>query len=612
MRTRPAGDEEGAGSSTPPAPPVSLLRSGRALLEHIGPYRWRIVLGGLLGLAGAAAAVGQPLAARALIQDLGRHDAVAGALTLLSGLVLLGAVLKALSQYVLAHAAESVVLNARSRLTTRLIRLKVRELERTEPGDLLSRVTSDTTLLRQVTTQSVVSAVTGVLTLIGVVVMMATLDPVLLWTTLAVVVLVGAVISGVLPRISRATAHAQAAVGAMGALLERTLGAIRTVKASGAEERETARVRRAAEDAWHRGVQAAKWQAVMGTAAGLSVQLSFLSVLGVGGARVASGAIEVSTLVAFLLFLFYLMEPVSQLIQAATQFHIGAAAVARLREVELLETDDAPPRPTRTRRRSPAGRPATVVFDKVVFRYRPELPDVHRGVDFEAPGGMTALVGPSGTGKSTVFALLERFYEPTSGRVLVDGRDILTLPLPELRASIGYIEQDAPALSGTLRDNLLLAAPEATEEDVHDVLVRTRLDAFVHALPAGLDTPVGHRGTRLSGGERQRVAIARALLRKPRLLLLDEATSQLDATNELALRDVVVEVARETTVLVIAHRLSTVAMADRIVVMDSGRVRATGTHEELLARDALYRKLAATQLLLPTPEGFTKAEASQG
>lgn len=196
--------------------------------------------------------------------------------------------------------------------------------------------------------------------------------------------------------------------------------------------------------------------------------------------------------------------------------------------------------------------------------------------------------------------------------MLVDGRDILTLPLPELRASIGCIEQDAPALSGTLRDNLLPAAPEATEEDVHDVLVRTRLDAFVHALPAGLDTPVGHRGTRLSGGERQRVAIARALLRKPRLLLLDEATSRLDATNELALRDVVVEVARETTVLVIAHRLSTVAMADRIVVVDSGRVRATGTHEELLARDALYRKLAATQLLLPTPDGFTEAEASQG
>ncbi|MER7708042.1 ABC transporter ATP-binding protein [Kitasatospora sp. NPDC097605] len=590
---------------------MSLRQSGRALVEHAGPYRWQIVLGGLLGLAGAGAALGQPLAARALIEDLGRREAIVGALGLLSGLALLGAALKALSQFVLAHAAESVVLDARVGLATRLLRLKVRELERMELGDVLARVTSDTTLLRQFTTQSAVTAVTGALTLVGVVVMMATLDPVLLWTTLAVVVVVGAVISGVLPRISHATARAQAAVGAMGAHLERTLGAIRTVKASGAEERETARVRRAAEDAWHRGVQAAKWQAVMGTSAGLSVQLSFLSVLGVGGARVASGAIDVSTLVAFLLFLFSLMEPVSQLIQAAMQFHIGAAAVARLKEIELLEIDDAPPCPARTARRSPAGRPATVVFERVVFRYCPELPDVHCGVDFEALGGMTALVGPSGTGKSTVFALLERFYEPTSGRVLLDGRDILTLPLAELRASIGYIEQDAPALSGTLRENLLLAAPEATEEDLRDVLVRTRLDAFVQGLPAGLDTRVGHRGTRLSGGERQRVAIARALLRKPRLLLLDEATSQLDATNELALRDVVVEIAHETTVLVIAHRLSTVAMADRIVVMDSGRVRATGTHEELLAQDVLYRELAATQLLVPPSDGFTKAEPSR-
>ncbi|MEU5582678.1 ABC transporter ATP-binding protein [Streptomyces huasconensis] len=567
------------------------------------PHRRRIALGGLLGLAGAAAVLTQPLAAKALIEDLSRHERVAGTLTLLTALVLLGAALRALSQYVLAHTAESVVLRARHQLIGRLLRLKVPDFERAEPGDLLARVTSDTTLLRQVTTQSVISAANGTLTLVGVLVMMGLLDPVLLCVSVGVTLFVSAVVTTAMPRISRATVRAQTAVGAMGSALERVLGALRTVKASGAEERETAAVRRAADEAWRHGVRAAKWQAVMGTAAGLSVQLSFLSVLGVGGARVASGAIDVSTLVAFLLFLFYLTEPVSQLIQAATQFQVGAAAVARLREVDQLACEDDAPAvrrgPTTTAATAVTSAPVAVVFEKVVFRYRPDLPDVHRGVDFAVPGrGMTAVVGPSGAGKSTLFALLERFYEPTSGRVLLDGRDILDIPLPELRAHIGYIEQDAPVLSGSLRDNLVLAAPDTTDEKILDVLVRTRLDMFVRSLPQGLDTPVGHRGTRLSGGERQRVAIARALLRGPRLLLLDEATSQLDAANEQALRDVIVEVARETTVLVIAHRLSTVTRADRIVVMESGRVRATGTHEELLVQDTLYRRLAGTQLLV--------------
>jgi len=265
--------------------------------------------------------------------------------------------------------------------------------------------------------------------------------------------------------------------------------------------------------------------------------------------------------------------------------------------VAVLPADPGRPPETGRAPTAPAA-PATVTFEQVRFRYRPELPEVHHGVSFAIPPrGMTAFVGPSGAGKTTVFSLIERFYEPQAGRVLLDGADVRDWPITALRAAIGYVEQDAPVLSGTLAENLLLGAPEAAGEEIAEMLRITRLAGLVARLPEGLETAVGHRGTRLSGGERQRVAIGRALLRRPRLLLLDEATSQLDALNEAALRETVAETALMTTVLVVAHRLSTVTMADRIIVMDAGQVKAVGTHAELVAGDPLYAELAATQFL---------------
>ncbi|MFK8912078.1 ABC transporter ATP-binding protein [Streptomyces sp. YS-3] len=566
----------------------------RALYRHFRPHRATVALGALLTLAGSATGLAQPLAAKALVDRLGGDEPIAGVLVLLTALVVLGTVVESCGAYVLERTAESVVLAARRSLIGRLLRLRLPEVERLPPGDLMSRVTSDTTLLRAVTTQSVVSAATGGLTFLATIAMMAYMDAVLLGVTLGVIVLIGSAVALVMPQIARATARAQESVAEISTVLERAFGAFRTVKASGAEERETAVVDAAAEEAWRYGVRSAKWQSVAGTSVGLAVQVSFLSVLGIGGARVASGAISVSTLVAFLLFLFYLIDPVSRLVQAATQYQVGSAAIARIEEAERLETEES----TAPAAAVPATGPAPVVFDEVTFRYRDDLPYVHHGVSFEVPGaGMTAFVGPSGAGKTTVFALIERFYEATGGRILIDGRDVHDWPLAELRAAIGYVEQDSPVLAGTVRENLVFGAPDATDADIADVLVRAKLDALVERLPDGLDTVVGHRGSKLSGGERQRVAIARALLRRPRLLLLDEATSQLDAVNELALRDVVAEAARRTTVLVVAHRLSTVTLADRIVVMEAGKVRAVGTHAELVAQDPLYGELAATQFL---------------
>lgn len=573
----------------------------KALGAYVRPHRWAVALGLLCALVGAAGGLLQPLATKALVDRLAAGETIAGILMALTVLVLVGTAVEAFGAYVLERTAESVVLAARRTLVGRLLRLRLAEWERIPPGDLMSRVTSDTTLLRAVSTQAVVSAASGAVAFVAAIVMMAFLDAVLLGVTLGVVVLVGGAVALVMPKIARATERAQEAVGEISVALERSLGAFRTVKASGAEARETARVEAAARRAWRHGVKSAKWESVAGSADELAVQLAFLAVLAVGGARVASGEIPVSTLIAFLLYLFYLIEPVSTLIEAVTTYQEGAAALSRITQVERLATEPTDRQTAALPQQGAAvPGPASVRFEDVSFRYRPGLPYVHRQVSFEVPGtGMTAFVGPSGAGKSTVFALIERFHEATGGRVLVDGKDVQDWSLSELRSAIGYVEQDAPVLAGTLRENLVFAAPAATDDDIREVLARTKLDTLVERLPHGLDTPVGHRGSKLSGGERQRIAIARALLRRPRLLLLDEATSQLDAVNELALRDVVAEVAGETTVLVVAHRLSTVTGADRIVVMDAGRVRSVGTHEELVSQDRLYAQLATTQLLAP-------------
>ncbi|MEU4514096.1 ABC transporter ATP-binding protein [Nonomuraea wenchangensis] len=567
----------------------------KELLAYVRPYRRILFLGGLLGLIGSVAGLAMPLLAKYVVDAFGSNGSMAGPLLGLTAAVLVGAVVSASGSYLMERTGEGIVLGARRRLVDRMLRLKVADVDRLKPGDLLSRVTGDTTLLRAVLTNGIVESIGAVFMLVGAIIMMATMDGTLLLVTLGVIVVVGGLVALIMPRIQRAQAQAQEAVGEMGSVLDRALQAYRTVKASGAEDREIAVVGEAAARARDRGLQVAGWTSLAGVATWMAVQIAFLAVLGVGGARVSSGALEVSSLIAFLLYLFYLVSPIGQLVQGGVQLQQGLAAMQRIKEIEGLPAEPAEPAEPTDGGHEPVG----VTFQDVVFRYGEDRPLVHDGVTFEVPpGGLTALVGPSGAGKSTVFGLIERFYEHQGGTITVGGRDIRDWPLGELRAALGYVEQDAPVLAGTLRENLLFAAHDVAEDELARAIARTRLDDLVSRLPEGLETPVGHRGVLLSGGERQRVAIARALLRRPRLLLLDEATSQLDAVNELRLREVIAEVARETTVLVIAHRLSTVTGADRIVVMEAGGVRAVGTHAELVGEDDLYRELAATQFLV--------------
>jgi ABC-type multidrug transport system fused ATPase/permease subunit len=580
--------------------PAAERASARVMFGYIRPHLPALLGGGLLSLATGATGLLLPLVVRELIGDLSRHRGLSGPITALCVLMVADAVLGAVGGYVLLRVADAVVLSTRKSLVERLMRITVGAFDDSEPGDLMARATADTTLLRDVVGNALVPAVTGLLTGLAALVLMGLVDAVLFGVTLAVIVGMAVLLSLVTPKIGRATRETQQAVGKIGAALERMFGAFRTVKASGAEVREATRINDAAVAAWRAALRADFWQAVVGNSTELAAQFAFLAVLATGAAQVAAGSISVGTLIAFLMYIMFLLGPIQQLVGAATLYQAGAAAITRIEEARRLPAEPAEP----AEPAGPAGPrqdrdgPAAVEFADVRFSYRDAGPAVHHGVSFVvSPGGMTAFVGPSGAGKTTVFSLIERFYEPDSGAVLLDGTDVRLWPLADLRAAIGYVEQDAPVLSGTLRENLVFGDPEATEEDLAGVLRVTRLHDLVQRLPDGLETLVGHRGMRLSGGERQRAAIARALLRRPRLLLLDEATSQLDAINEAALRETVADVASRVTVLVVAHRLSTVTMADRIVVMDDGQVQATGTHAELVARSPLYAELAATQFL---------------
>lgn len=581
----------------------------RASLSELLPYLFvrRGLFAAAVGLSliGAVTSLVQPLFVQEIIARVEQQSPLAWLPWLLVAFVLADALVAGFEHFLLQVIGENVVRGSRRKLVARMLHLPILEFDARRTGDLVSRVGSDTTLLRAVLTQGLVEAIGGVLTLIGAVIAMAIIDPLLLGVTVGVVALAAIMMVIVMPLLSRATRRAQEQVGHLTSALERGISGIRTIRAAGATDREIAEIHERTDDAYKAGIKVAQISALVVPIAGLAMQLAFLAVLGLGGLRVASGDLSVASLVAFLMFLFLMIMPLGQLFGAMAAVSQALGALGRIQEIIRLPAEAEMPSPAPAQAREAD---AAIEFADVSFSYpdqivRGEDSDdapraVLRHVSFRVPqGSKVALVGPSGAGKSTSFALIERFYEPDSGSIHIGGTDVRALSHDDLRSRIGYVEQDARVLAGTIRDNLRIGRSDASEADMLAVLERVNLADIVERADAGLEAQVGEGGVKLSGGQRQRLAIARALLSAPPILLLDESTSSLDSLNEMRMKEAIDAVAVGRTMLVIAHRLSTVVDSDVIIVLDEGQVQAVGTHEQLLAESSLYRSIAEHQLL---------------
>lgn len=576
----------------PPRRPVRF----RSLLPYLRGHAPAIATVAALSLVAAAGTLAQPLLIRQVLDGIGGAQPIGAMVGLLVGLLIGVAGLQGLRNFLLQRTAEGLVLNTRRRLAGHLLRLPIVEYDQRRTGDLLSRVGADTTLLRAVVTSGLLDLATGLVVVTGATAMMVLIDPLMFAVTVAAL---GGLIGGIViaRRVRPASELAQAKIGEMTAAVERSITSVRTIRAARAEARETAAVGESAHQAYLAGVRIARLQALVGPAVTTAIQGGFLAVLGIGGARVAAGTMSLGDLVAFVLFLFLLMMPIAQAMAAYTQLQSGLGALQRIEEVLTLPAETATDPPATVVAPTSSDPPA-IELDRVSFAY-PAGEPVLREVSLTVPAGSrVALVGPSGAGKSTVLALLERFYDATEGAVRVRGIDVRDQPRDLLRAQLGYVEQEAPVLAGTIRDNLTLAAADASDAELLAVLATVNLTDLVTRTTDGLAAQVGEGGVLLSGGERQRLAIARTLLAGAPILLLDEPTSNLDSRNEQALRQAIDAAATRRTLLVVAHRLSTVVDADQIVVLDRGRVAAIGQHHQLTESSPLYRELATHQLLV--------------
>jgi ATP-binding cassette, subfamily B, bacterial len=567
---------------------------------YLTPYRGRAALAlvSLVIAAGTVLAFGACL--RALIDRgfaQGRPDVLNYALASLIVVAVVLAIASGARFYLVSWLGERVVGDLRRDLFAHVVRLGPAWFEIKRSGDVMSRISADAQLIEQVVGSSASVVLRNTLMCVGGVVMLVVTNPKLALLVLAVVPLVVAPIILFGRKVRALSREAQARMADMVAEGGETLDAVRTVQAFAQEDRATQRFGEATERAFTAARRRIVQRAVMTTMVIFIVFAAVGFLLWMGGHDVLSGRISAGDLSAFVFYAVLVASSGGSISENIGDLQRAAGAAERLAELRAEPpaiAESANPRPL------PTPLSGSVRLEAVSFRY-PTRPDQLALDRFElgvAPGETVAIVGPSGAGKSTVFNLLLRFYDPEAGTIRVDGVDIRDLRFADLRRALAIVPQEPVLFTASVADNIRYGRPDATDAEVRAAAETASALGFIEALPQGLATHLGTRGVRLSGGQRQRIAIARAVLRNPAILLLDEATSALDAESELAVQQALDRLMEGRTTLVIAHRLATVQKADRIVVIDHGRVVDAGRHADLVRRDGLYARLAELQFNL--------------
>ena len=586
---------------------IRVLKRAGALLM---PYWPRLVFAAVALVVTASTVLGMGQGLRGLIDAGfagGNPEALENALMLLVGLSVIMAVGTYIRFYMVTWLGERVVADLRNAVFDRVIRMDPGFFEVTKTGEILSRLTTDTTLLQSVIGSSVSMALRNLLMMVGGLVMMAVTNAKLTALVLLVVPVVVFPILIIGRRVRTLSRESQDRVADVGAFAEESFNAIRTLQAFTHEEVDRRRFGTEVHQAFDTAIRRTRLRGLMSVTVILLVFTSIGIILWVGGNDVMSGTITGGDLAAFIFYAIVVASSVAIISEIYGELQRAAGATERL--IELLEADPAivPPADPQVLPSPAAGR---IAFDDVDFRY-PSRPDqaALEGLSLTVePGETVALVGPSGAGKSTVFQLLLRFYDPVAGSVKIDGVDIRSASPQEIRERMALVPQDPVIFGSDAFENIRYGDPEASDERVIQAARDARADEFLETLPDGYATFLGEKGTRLSGGQRQRISIARAILRDPAILLLDEATSALDAENERLVQEALEKLMQGRTTLIIAHRLATVVNADRIAVMENGRIVALGTHTELLSRSPLYARLA--ELQFSTPAILPKQRAS--
>ncbi|QOJ81259.1 multidrug resistance ABC transporter ATP-binding protein/permease BmrA [Bacillus subtilis] len=569
----------------------SKLKPFFALVRRTNPSYGKLAFALALSVVTTLVSLLIPLLTKQLVDGFSMSNLSGTQIGLIALVFFVQAGLSAYATYALNYNGQKIISGLRDLLWKKLIKLPVSYFDTNASGETVSRVTNDTMVVKELITTHISGFITGIISVIGSLTILFIMNWKLTLLVLVVVPLAALILVPIGRKMFSISRETQDETARFTGLLNQILPEIRLVKASNAEDVEYGRGKMGISSLFKLGVREAKVQSLVGPLISLVLMAALVAVIGYGGMQVSSGELTAGALVAFILYLFQIIMPMGQITTFFTQLQKSIGATERMIEILAEEEEDT----VTGKQIENAHLP--IQLDCVSFGYKPDqliLKEISAVIE---AGKVTAIVGPSGGGKTTLFKLLERFYSPTAGTIRLGDEPVDTYSLESWREHIGYVSQESPLMSGTIRENICYGL----ERDVTDAEIEKAAEMayalnFIKELPNQFDTEVGERGIMLSGGQRQRIAIARALLRNPSILMLDEATSSLDSQSEKSVQQALEVLMEGRTTIVIAHRLSTVVDADQLLFVEKGEITGRGTHHELMASHGLYRDFAEQQL----------------